>query len=279
MYYDITPEQQEVLLRPLNGTRVAKRKQANQQLSYLEAWDVKAHMIRIFGFGGWSWNVTQAELAFEGTVISKSGGENWNVGYKVVGTLSVCGATYTEAAVGSATLPSRGDAHDMAIKTAESDAFKRAAINLGDQFGLGLYNGGQLTPVVRATLYGPEQAQRLRQGVQNSVAALVGDLDVVPVVPVEHPESDEPDPASNEAAVPAHTDGSDIIVDALREAMSDGDVARIVEIKAQATKDNALDWMYEGKTIGKMIDLAVVHAGKVAAGREALGGEEVTGNA
>jgi hypothetical protein len=36
----------------------------------------------------------------------------------------------------------------MAIKTAESDAIKRAAINLGTQFGLSLYNNGSTKDVV-----------------------------------------------------------------------------------------------------------------------------------
>jgi hypothetical protein len=51
-----------------------------------------------------------------------------------------------------ANLPDVGEAHDMAVKTGESDAFKRAAINLGDNFGLSLYNNGSPAPVVRATL-------------------------------------------------------------------------------------------------------------------------------
>lgn len=51
-----------------------------------------------------------------------------------------------------ANLPDPGEAHDMAVKTAESDAFKRAAINLGDNFGLSLYNNGSVAPVVRATI-------------------------------------------------------------------------------------------------------------------------------
>ena len=42
----------------------------------------------------------------------------------------------------------------MAVKTAESDALKRAAINLGDQFGLSLYNNGSTAPVVTQTLAG-----------------------------------------------------------------------------------------------------------------------------
>lgn len=148
----ITAEQYEQLLQPLPVTRVAKRKQAGMELSYLEAWDVKAHLIRIFGFGGWSWHVSTAELAFEDNSSGK-----WNIGYKVIGTLTIhalC-ADYTEAAVGSSTQGSRGEAHDMAVKTAESDALKRAAINLGTQFGLSLYNDGSRKDVVGHTLVMP----------------------------------------------------------------------------------------------------------------------------
>lgn len=149
----ITNQQYEQLLKPLNPSRVAKRAQAGRQLSYLEAWDVKAHLIRIFGFGGWSADVLDAALAFE----EKNEKGQWSVGYKVTLRLVIhsMGATYTEAAVGSASLPQRGEAHDMAIKTAESDALKRAAINLGTQFGLSLYNDGTLADVVIATLNPP----------------------------------------------------------------------------------------------------------------------------
>ena len=146
----INTTQYQQLLKPLNEMRVAKRGQAGRQLSYLEAWDVKAHLIRIFGFGGWSADVTEAVIAFE----EKTEKGMWNVGYKVTLRLIVhdLGCSYTEAAVGSATLPQRGEAHDMAIKTAESDALKRAAINLGTQFGLSLYNDGSLKDVVGKTL-------------------------------------------------------------------------------------------------------------------------------
>jgi recombination DNA repair RAD52 pathway protein len=146
----LTEKQKEQLLKPLNPVRVAKRAGGGgRQLSYLEAWDVKAHLIRIFGFGGWSWDVTSAELVFE-----QDTGGKWSVGYKVIGSLHIppLGCTYTEAAIGSSILPQRGEAHDMAVKTAESDAIKRAAINLGDQFGLSLYNNGSTAAVVGQTL-------------------------------------------------------------------------------------------------------------------------------
>lgn len=150
----LSVQQYEQLLKPLNPSRVAKRGQAGRQLSYLEAWDVKAHLIRIFGFGGWSWEVLVASMAYE----EHNEKGQWSVGYKVIGTLMVSAldCRYTEAAVGSATLPSRGEAHDMAVKTAESDALKRAAINLGTQFGLSLYDNGSTNDVVKATLAKPE---------------------------------------------------------------------------------------------------------------------------
>ena len=148
--------QYEQLLKPLNPVRVAKRSGGGRQLSYLEAWDVKAHLNRIFGFINWGSDVIESSLAFE----EKNEKGQWHVGYKVtlrltLEPLSAGGwtrTTYTEAAVGFATLPSRGEAHDMAIKTAESDALKRAAINLGTQFGLSLYNNGATADVVGKTL-------------------------------------------------------------------------------------------------------------------------------
>jgi recombination DNA repair RAD52 pathway protein len=150
----LTSEQYDVLIKDLAAHRVAKRKQAGLELSYLEAWDVRAHLIRIFGFGGWSSTVETAELAFEENTNGK-----WSVGYKVLLKLVIhdLGCFYTEAAIGSSTQGSRGEAHDMAIKTAESDALKRAAVNLGTQFGLSLYDNGSRKDVVGHSLINPDE--------------------------------------------------------------------------------------------------------------------------
>ena len=156
----ITDNPREERLTPITPKRVSTRKQSGKERSYLEAWEVKAHLIRVFGFGGWDWNVTSAKLAFEDPV-EKDGKQSWSVGYMVSGTLTIHAidgdrdATYTEAAVGSALNPQRGEAHDLAIKSAESDALKRAAINLGNQFGLSLYkDGGSLDDVIIEVLAG-----------------------------------------------------------------------------------------------------------------------------
>lgn len=291
MYYDITQAQHEQLLKPLHGSRVAKRTQSGKQLSYLETWDVKAHLNRIFGFTGWSWEVTQAEIAFEGTVISNKGTEQWNVGYKVVGTLRVAGAMYAEAAVGSASLPSRGDAHDMAIKTAESDALKRAAICLGDQFGLSLYNNGSIAPVVKGTLYSPEIANQAVIKMRDAIHEVIQtpELEVVAVEapvsdsePSESPEAashgetaPDPAPAAQEAAPALSDEEAEAWAEKLRECINTGDVPGIIKVKAEMATAGILDVLYKGKTFAKLVDVSVVSAGKNAA-KAGLGATEVS---
>ena len=146
--------QVEQLLKGINPSRVGKD---GKGFAHLEAWDVRAHLIRIFGFAKWSQELIELEPIFE-TSIEKDGKTRWTVAYRATVRLTIYtgdleDAIYTEAGVGdSQNNPSRADAHDMAIKTAESQAFKRCAINLGDQFGLSLYNNGGTSSVVRAVL-------------------------------------------------------------------------------------------------------------------------------
>lgn len=158
------------LLADLKQNRVANRKQGGSTLSYIEAWDARAMLIRIFGFGGWS-----SEIVPEGTKVLRmdhdipaidyktkeqkhdANGElvfNWRVTAQATMTLYIhqLGAVYSESAISSQTGPDVGEVADFAIKTAESDAFKRAAMNLGTQFGLSLYNNGELGDVVKGLL-------------------------------------------------------------------------------------------------------------------------------
>ena len=147
----------ERLLAPLNPARVEKKKQGGAMLSHLSQQDVRAHLIRMFGYGGFSLTTDEAVVLFE----TEANGR-WMVGYRVTMTLSIRDesgfsvATYSESACGEPMGPmgSRADAHDFAVKTASSQAMKRCAINLGDQFGLSLYDKGSTAPIVKATLVG-----------------------------------------------------------------------------------------------------------------------------
>lgn len=146
----LTSEQITELLKPINPARVSKD---GKGFAHVEAWDIRRTMNRIFGFGAWSARVDSMELISEREVTGKDGKTRWNVIYRARCTLEVgdfmeAPGTYAEWAAGDATNPVLADAHDQAIKTAESQAFKRCAVNLGDQFGLSLYKNGSTDATV-----------------------------------------------------------------------------------------------------------------------------------
>lgn len=162
----LTVEQYQTLRRPINRNRIAKRSHGGKDLSYLEAWDVKAHLTRIFGFANYDSEVIETEPVFERPV-KVGAGEREKDGiecaWMVTVRLTIRDAKgrrlcrFTESAVGSAVgTVNYGDLHDNAVKQAASDALKRCAINLGNQFGLSLYDNGSTADVVRKPLIAPK---------------------------------------------------------------------------------------------------------------------------
>lgn len=157
----LNDQQRAKLLEPIHQGRVAQRKGGGgKMLSYVEAWDVRATLIRIFGFGGFCADVIEVIPGQKGVLVGLR--------------LTVFGigpdgqdVTYTEYGADSA---DSKDLDDL-VKTAASEALKRAATNLGDQFGLSLYNKGSLRPVVTRTLDQPapppetqrEKAERIAE--------------------------------------------------------------------------------------------------------------------
>lgn len=185
-----------VLARPLNSTRVAQRKGDGKTLSYLEAWDVRAHLIRVFGYGGFDVEVEEYHPIFEREYDSSATPPvpMIEVAYSARVRLTIRDpegievASYIEVAVGQAnvrqTSGSRGDAHDNAIKQAESDALKRCAINLGNQFGLSLYDDGSTRDVVRGTVLDPPKVKT-----DEEVAAEAAVAHGLGATPVEEPST------------------------------------------------------------------------------------------
>jgi len=235
----LNERQYEQLLKPLNPSRVEKRSQAGRSLSYLQSWDVKAHLIRIFGFGGWSADVIDAALAFE----EQNEKGQWNVGYRVQMTLRIpsLSCSYTEVAVGSATLPQRGEAHDMAVKTAESDALKRAAINLGTQFGLSLYDNGSTKDVIQMTL------DRERPTVGQT-------------------EPDQPAPSVTDTSSGPKlqdTEGAAVWYEQIASMATDTTMTiperlnTLIEIKKAILKEDVGTWVYNNATLSAWMDRAV----------------------
>ena len=181
-------------------------------------------------------------------------------------------ARYTEWAVGDCkNYPSRGDAHDMAIKTAESQAFKRAAMNLGDQFGLSLYDGGSLKQSIKATLDVPVNTA----DAPGKASSFAGDLEIdTPAQPDEDAgmrhdvaldapqEQDAPTDAPEGAQEPQSPDPW---IERLTPLVKAGDVAGVVALKGEMASAGVLDLIYKRVTLSKWCDKGVIEAGKVVA--------------
>ena len=150
---DLTPRQAELLLMGIHPSRVQKV----QGMAHLEAWDVRRTLTRIFGFGGWDVRTLELAPLTEQQVKNKRGDNAWYIVYRAQVRLEVRTtdgrpiAAFEDAAMGDAKnfpLGQYGEAHDFAMKSALSQALKRAAVNLGDQLGLSLYRKGDVNPVV-----------------------------------------------------------------------------------------------------------------------------------
>lgn len=162
----LTEQQVAFLLQPISQNRVRHLR----GMSHLEAWDVRRQLIRIFGFDGFTVQTVSLDLVHENgnpnyRKRNKAGEEYgptytaWTIVYRAQVRLTIKATdgrpmtVFEDAAAGDAiNQPSIGDAHDLAMKTALSQALKRCAVNLGDQFGLSLYNDGSQAPVVLRSL-------------------------------------------------------------------------------------------------------------------------------
>lgn len=152
----LTRTQIQRLMRGIDANHVDKK----QGLSYMAQHEVRAELTRIFGFGNWDSQVESMELLWESEAPSADGKKTmYRACYKAGVRLTirdywgniVCSFVEYHAEANS-NLPDRGEAHAMAITSVESYALRRAAIGLGDRLGLGLYNDGKVTPLVRGTL-------------------------------------------------------------------------------------------------------------------------------
>jgi DNA recombination protein Rad52 len=132
--------QVQALSGKLSARHVKHRQSAGgMTLSYVEGWHAIAEANRIFGYDAWDRQTMTLKCVWEGR---KGNLEACSyiarVRIKVRAGESVicregCGS-------GHGSRPSRGEAHETAIKEAETDAMKRALATFGNPFGLALYD-------------------------------------------------------------------------------------------------------------------------------------------
>jgi DNA recombination protein Rad52 len=135
-------QQVKLLSSKLCEKHVKTREQHGKTLSYIEGWHVIAEANRIFGFDGWDRETVVTECVWQdGKREPKACAYAVRVRIRVRASETV--VCREGSGFGSGTAATLGEAHESALKEAETDAMKRALATFGNQFGLALYDKQQ----------------------------------------------------------------------------------------------------------------------------------------
>jgi len=144
-----SPEQLAALSAPLDRANVRQREQGRSRVSYLEGWQVIAEANRIFGFDGWQRQTVAVRcVAQVERLIGRDQKSGWGVTYIARVRVSVTAGGLAPliregSGAGHGIDVDLGQAHESALKEAETDAMKRALMTFGNPFGLALYDKAQ----------------------------------------------------------------------------------------------------------------------------------------
>lgn len=134
-----TEAQVKSLQAKLSGKHVRTRQVQDTTLRYVEGWHVIAEANRIFGFDAWDRRTLSTDCVW-----ANSTNNYYAAAYTAKVRIAVrAGAmTITREGCGSgeAKAITPGQAHELALKAAETDATKRALATFGNPFGLALYD-------------------------------------------------------------------------------------------------------------------------------------------
>jgi len=134
-----TEAQVKSLEAKLDSKHVRTRRVQDSNLAYVERWQVIAEANRIFGYDAWDRQTLCTRCVWSG-----SANHHYAAAYiaKVRIAVRAGAITITREGCGSgnAKASTPGEAHELAIKGAETDATKRALATFGNPFGLALYD-------------------------------------------------------------------------------------------------------------------------------------------
>lgn len=136
-----TDAQNKALGAPLDPKHI-KQPPKGKFGSYVDGFHIVTEANRIFGYDGWSYCITKLELCSRVEATDSRGGPQIRVGYFCTVRAEAGGVFKEGAAVGTgmAKPENEADAHESAVKEAETDALKRALRSFGYTFGLALYD-------------------------------------------------------------------------------------------------------------------------------------------
>lgn len=136
-----TDEQKKALGAPLDPKHI-KPPPKGKFGSYVDGFHIVTEANRIFGHDGWSYAITKIDLCSRVEATDSKGAPQVRVGYFCTVRAEAGGVAREGAAVGTgmAKPENEADAHESAVKEAETDALKRALRSFGHTFGLALYD-------------------------------------------------------------------------------------------------------------------------------------------
>ena len=162
LFWDgLSPAVTQALGQPLDRALVSQRKgRGGRTFDYLEGHTVIDQANRIFGYGGWGYElVGDVTLRRIETVDPQTGEVKTSLGYSAPVRVTVAGALpRTDLGVHPVT-EDNFDGHDTAMKGAVTDGMKRAFRSFGVQFGNGFY-GDQPSATAPKPERVPVQANR-----------------------------------------------------------------------------------------------------------------------
>jgi hypothetical protein len=131
-------------IRQLSGKllerHVRVREEAGRKLSYIEGWHAIDEANRVFGFDAWDRETVWADCVYEDRREAKASyAARVRIRVRAGDTL-IC---RDGSGVGHGSGGTLGEAHESALKEAETDATKRALTTFGNLFGLALYDKEQ----------------------------------------------------------------------------------------------------------------------------------------
>ena len=137
----LSPAVTDALGQPLDPALVSQRKgRAGRTYDYLEGHVVIDQANRIFGFGGWGYELAgDATLREIENVDTKTGEVKRIQFYSAPVRVTVAGALPRTDIGFNAVAEDNADGHETAIKGAVTDGMKRALRSFGVQFGNGFY--------------------------------------------------------------------------------------------------------------------------------------------
>ena len=134
-----TEAQLKNLEAKLNSKYVRTRRAHDTTLAYVEGWHVIAEANRIFGYDAWDRHTLSTRCVWSGSTSSQYGAA-YIAKVRIAVRAGALTITREGCGSGQAKAFSLGEAHELALKAAETDATKRALATFGNPFGLALYD-------------------------------------------------------------------------------------------------------------------------------------------